>query len=274
VTATAFLALTLAAGPLPEPGGPPSTAVPAAVADLAFDQKLGSQVPLDATFRDEQGREVRLDQFVAKRPVVLVLAYLRCPQLCTLVLNGLLDGLKGVPLRPGEDFEVVTISFDPRETPELAAAKKAHYLAGYGRPGAENAWHFLTGDKGQIDRVAGAIGFRYAFDAEHDRYSHPSGVVVLTPQGRVSRYLFGIRFLSRDLKLGLVEASEGRIGSVVDQLLLFCFHYDRETGKYSFAIINAVRAAAALTVLALGVMLVRLWWRESRRPTPQPEATP
>src|SRR5205823_8373682 len=144
VTAIGLLSLTLAAGPLPESGGTPSSVVPPEVAGLAFEQKLGAQVPLDATFRDEQGREVRLGDYVAKRPVVLVLAYYRCPQLCTLVLNGLLEGLKGVPYRPGEEFEVVTVSFDPRETPALAADKKAHYLADYGRPGAENGWHFLT----------------------------------------------------------------------------------------------------------------------------------
>ncbi len=272
MTATAFLALTLAAGPLPDTGSP-SSAVPPAVAGLAFEQKPGSQVPLDATFHDERGREVRLGEFVARRPVVLVLAYYRCPQLCTLVLNGLLDGLKGVPYRPSEEFEVVTVSFDPRESPELAAAKKAHYVEGYGRPGAEKGWHFLTGSKDQIDRVAAAVGFHYAYDAAHDRYNHPSGLMILTPEGRVSRYLFGIRFPARDLKLGLVEASEGRVGSVVDQLLLFCFHYDGETGRYSFAIINAVRAAGAATVLALGVMLVRQWRRDGRKVGPQPEAT-
>jgi protein SCO1/2 len=268
VIAPLFLSMTLAAGPLPE-SGPPSAAIPPEVAGLAFDQKLGAQVPLDATFRDEQGHTVRLGEFVAKRPVVLVLAYLRCPQLCTLVLNGLLDGLKGVPYRPGQEFEVVVVSFDPRETPDLAAAKKAHYLEGYGRPGAETGWHFLTGDKDQIDRVADAVGFHYAFDVKHDRYNHPSGVTILTADGRVSRYLFGIRFLPRDLKLSLVEASEGRVGSLVDQLLLFCFHYDRDTGSYA---LSAVRAGGAVTVLVMVVMLFRVWRRERRR-APQPEAT-
>jgi protein SCO1/2 len=269
VTATLLLTLSLAAGPLPEPGLP-SSAVPPEVADLAFEQKLGAQAPLDAVFRDEQGREVRLGEFVSKRPVVLVLAYYRCPQLCTLVLNGLLDGLKEVRYRPGEEFEVVIVSFDPRETPGLAAAKKEHYLEGYGRPGADAGWHFLTGDKDQIDRLADAVGFRYAFDAKHDRYNHPSGVTILTPDGRVSRYLFGIRFLPRDLKLGIVEASDGRVGSFVDQLLLFCFHYDRDTGSYA---LSAVRAAGALTVVLLGAFLYRLWRREAKQPDPLPEAT-
>jgi protein SCO1/2 len=258
--------LAVAADPLAESAGPPTSAVPPAVANLAFEQKLGAQAPLDAVFRDEQGKTVRLGDFVAQRPVILVLAYYRCPQLCTLVLNGLLDGLKDLPYRPGADFEVVTVSFDPRETSELAADKKAHYLEGYARPGAETGWHFLTGDKDQIDRLADAVGFHYKFDEKNDRFNHPSGIMILTPKGQVSRYLFGIRFLSRDLKFGLMEASQGRVGTMVDELLLFCFHYDPETGAYSFAVKNAVRAGGILTVLMLGAMLFRQWRRERQQP--------
>jgi protein SCO1/2 len=175
--------------------------------------------------------------------------------------------------RPGVDFDVVIVSFDPRETSELAADKKAHYLESYARPGTESGWHFLTGDKDQIDRLADTVGFRFTYDVKHDRFNHPSGITILTPQGRVSRYLFGIRFLSRDLKLGVMEASEGKVGSIADQLMLFCFHYDPEAGAYSFAVKNAVRAGGALTVLVMAVMLFRLWRREIRRPSPQPEAT-
>jgi protein SCO1/2 len=269
VTATVLLSLVLAAGPPAEPGGLPSSAVPAEVVDLAFEQKLGNQVPLDAVFRDEQGREVRLGDLVAKRPVVLVLAYYRCPQLCTLVLNGLLDGLKGVAYRPGEEFEIVTVSCDSRETPALAAEKKAHYLAGYGMPSAEKGWHFLTGDKAQIDRLADAVGFRYAYDAKHDRFNHPSGIMILTPEGRVSRYLFGIRYSPSDLKLGIVEASNGQVGSMIDQFLLFCFHYDRENGSYAM---TAVRSGGAIMVLVLGTWLFRLWRREARAIPPPPPA--
>jgi protein SCO1 len=265
VTATLFLTLALAVDPLGGPDAPSSGAVPKQVAELAFEQKLGSQVPTDAVFRDEQGKTVRLGDFVGRRPVVLVLAWYRCPQLCTLVLNGLLDGLKGVPYRPGSEFEVVVVSFDPRETPELAADKKAHYVESYGRPGAESGWHFLTGDKDQIDRLADAVGFHYAFDAKNDRYDHPSGVMILTSEGQVSRYLFGIRFLPRDLKLGIIEASEGKVGSVVDSLMLFCFHYDAETGAYSFAIKNVVRAGGVITVIAICVMLIRLLRAERRK---------
>jgi protein SCO1/2 len=278
VTTAALLTLVLAADPLRGSDAPASSAVPPAVADLAFQQKPGSEVPLDATFRDESGKPVRLGDFVSRRPVILVLAYYRCPQLCTLVLNGLVTGLNGVPYRPGAEFEIVVLSFDPRETPELAAAKKASYVEEYGRPGADAGWHFLSGDRDQIDRLANAVGFRYAFDAKHDRYNHPSGIMILTPQGRVSRYLFGIRFLARDLKFGIVEASEGRVGSLVDQLMLFCFHYDAETGRYSFAIKNAVRAGGVLTVMAIAGCLARQWRRERKSagpagpigPVPQP----
>ena len=267
-----LLTLALSADPIGDFTSPPS-APPPAVANLAFEQKLGSQIPLDAVFRDEQGKIVRLGDFASQRPTILILAYYRCPQLCTLILNGVLEGLKGLSFRPGADFNVVTVSFDPRETPELAAAKKAHYLEDYAHPGAEGSWHFLTGDKDQIDRVATAVGFHYEYDAQHDRFNHPSGIMILTPDGRVSRYLFGIRFLSRDLKLGIMEASEGRVGSLADQLLLFCFHYDPQVGAYTFAIINAVRVGAGLTVLALAVLLYRLLRHEknqSKPPTTQP----
>lgn len=260
---TALLTLAIAAGPVQEPGTAASARMPAAVADLAFDQRPNSQLPLDATFVDEKGQPVRLADFFGSRPVILVLAYYRCPQLCNLVLNGLLDGLRGVSYRPGEEYTVVAISFDPRETPQIAAAKKETYVDGFGRPGAAENWHFLTGQKDQIDRVADAVGFRYAFDEKHDRYNHPSGIVLVTPQGKVSRYLFGIRYPSRDLKLGLMEASAGQVGSVVDQFLLFCFHYDESQGKYAFAVKNAVRVGGGLTVLLLVVGIVRMLRRES-----------
>jgi protein SCO1/2 len=261
---TALLMLAIGAGPVQEPGAAPSSAqMPAAIAGLAFDQRPNAQVPLDATFLDEQGRMVRLADLFRGRPVILVPAYYRCPQLCNLVLNGLLDGLRGVTYRPGEEYTVVAISFDPRETPEIAAAKKANYVDGFGRPGAAENWHFLTGDKKQIDRVMDAVGFRYAFDEKHDRFNHPSGIVIVTPQGNVSRYLFGIHFPPRDLKLGLMEASAGQVGSVVDQFLLFCFHYDQNQGKYGFAVMNAVRLAGALTVLLIVAGVVRLLRRES-----------
>jgi protein SCO1/2 len=272
MTFSVLLAFVLAAGPVGEPGAaPPSTTVPPDVANLGFDQRLNAQVPLDAVFRDEEGRDVKLGDLFRGRPVILVLAYYRCPQLCNQVLNGLSEGLRGVVYRPGEEFDVVTASFDPRETPEIAAAKKANYIENYGRPGATDHWHFLTGAKDQIDRIADAVGFHYAYDAKNDRYNHPSGIVFVTPQGKVSRYLFGIRYLPRDLKLGLMEASQGQVGSLVDQFLLYCFHYDQATGKYAFAVMNAVRAGGVLTVLTLCALLIRLW-RRDRRPQLHPKA--
>jgi protein SCO1/2 len=273
MNALVLLTLALAGGPVGEPGSaPPSSSQPPDVANLSFDQRLNAQVPLDATFRDERGQDVQLAELVRGRPVILVLAYYRCPQLCNLVLNGLVDGLRGVTYRPGEEYEIVTVSFDDRESPEIAAAKKASYVDSYGRPGAADHWHFLTGHKDQIDRVAEAVGFHYDYDSKHDRFNHPSGVVVLTPEGNVSRYLFGINYPPRDLKLGLMEASQGQVGSLVDQFLLYCFHYDQATGKYAFAVMNAIRAGGALTVLVLGALLLRLWRREKHR-LPQPEAT-
>jgi protein SCO1/2 len=256
--------------------------VPAAVAGLAFEQRLNAQLPLDATFVTERGATVRLGELFRGRPVVLVLAYYRCPQLCNLVLNGLLEGLREVPYRPGEEYTVITISFDPRETPAIADAKKSTYLEAFERPPvmpgrAADNWHFLTGQKEQIDRVAEAVGFRYEFDVKDDRYNHPSGIVLITPEGKVSRYLFGIRYSPRDLKLGLMEASAGQVGSVVDQFLLFCFHYDASQGRYGFAVMNAVRVGGGLTVLLLIVGVVRLTRREStgglHNPARRSEAT-
>jgi protein SCO1/2 len=271
-----LLALAVAAGPVREPGAPPASAqVPAAVAGLAFDQHLNAQLPLDAAFVNERGATVRLGELFRGRPVILVLAYYRCPQLCNLVLNGLLEALRGIPYRPGEEYTVITISFDPRETPAIADAKKSTYLAAFdqppGIPGpAVDDWHFLTGQKDQIDRVADTVGFRYAFDEKNDRFNHPSGIVLVTPEGKVSRYLFGIRYSPRDLKLGLVEASAGQVGSVVDQLLLFCFHYDQSQGRYAFAVMNAVRVGGGVTVLALSLWLFRLLRRERMGRLPNP----
>lgn len=265
---TSFL---LSIDPLAKPGQPP-VGIPPEVADLAFEQRIGSQAPLNLEFRDEEGRKVRLEEFARRRPVILVLAYYRCPQLCNLVLNGLFDGLKNVPYQIGEEYEIVVVSFDARETSDIAAAKKANYLQSYGRPGADRGCHFLTGDQPQIERLAEAVGFKFSYDAKHDRFNHPSGVIVLTPDGRVSRYLFGIRYLPRDLKLSIMEASEGRLGTLTDQLLLFCFHYDADTGAYAFAVKNAVRAGGVITVVLMGLMLVRFWRKELKKPNSQSEA--
>jgi protein SCO1 len=242
----------------------PASQVPP-VPDVAFDQRLDEQVPLDLPFRDEAGRDVRLGDYFTGKPVILVLAYYRCPRLCTLVLNGLMEGLQELAFKAGDEFQVVAVSFDARETPEVAAAKKAAYLERYGRPGSEAGWHFLTGEQPAIDRLTEAVGFRYHYDAQQDQFAHASGVVVLTPGGKVSRYFYGIRYEPRDLRLALVEASQNKIGSVVDQLLLLCYHYDPARGRYAATVVNLVRLGGVLTVLALGGFLVLAWRYERRR---------
>jgi len=257
-----LIAILLAVDPAARSAEPQ---LPAAVRDVGFDQRLNEQVPLALTFADETGAKVVLDSYFGKRPVILVLAYYRCPMLCTLVLNGLVQGMRGMPFVPGKDYEVITVSFDPRETPELAAAKKKNYLADYGRPGAAEAWHFLTGRPEAIEKLTRAVGFRYVYDAKQDQYIHTSGIVLLTPQGRISRYFYGIEFPARDLRLGLVEASANHIGSPTDQVLLYCFHYDPATGKYSANILNLVRVGGALTLLVLGGMVWFLCLRGPRK---------
>jgi protein SCO1/2 len=270
VIAFALLATMLNGGPPGEFGqAPPSAQSTAAMQELAWDQRLDNPVPLDLAFRDENGATVQLRDLAASKPIVLVLAYYRCPQLCNLVLNGLLDGLRGMAFKPGEEFEIVVVSFDARETPEIARAKRNSYVEGYARPGTEKHWHFLTGDEPEIAKLAEAVGFRYRYDANHDRFDHASGITVLTPDGRVSRYLFGIRFEPRDLRLAIVEASAGNVGSVVDQFLLFCFHYDPATGKYNFAIFLAMRVAAAMTVAILGLWMWKGWKKAPRSPLTQ-----
>ncbi len=236
--------------------------VPAPLRGVAFDQRLGEAVPGAAAFRDEAGEAVRLADYLGRRPVVLALVYYDCPMLCTLVLKGLASGLKVLDLKPGEDFEVLAVSFAPEETPAMARAAEAAYLPRYGRAGAEAAWHFLTGEAEAIRALTEAVGFRYTFDPETGQYAHAAGLVVLTPEGRVGRYLYGIEYAPRDLRLALVEASEGRIGSLVDQLLLFCFHYDPATGKYSAAVLNLVRLAGAATVLILALAIAAAWRRD------------
>jgi protein SCO1/2 len=251
-----------AAGTLPVRGQP---ALPQQLRGVGIDQRLGEQVPLDLSFRDETGQPVQLAQYFGRRPVILVLAYYRCPMLCTQVLNGLVHALWDVPLDMGDDYEVVTVSFDPRETPELAAAKKKSYLMRYHKAGGEQGWHFLTGGEPAIKRLTKAVGFHYSYDARNDQFAHASGIMVLTPRGKVSRYFYGINFSARDLRLGLVEASENRIGSPVDKFLLFCFHYDPTTGRYGVAVMNLVRLGGILTVLVLGTFIFVNWWRERRK---------
>jgi protein SCO1/2 len=194
--------------------------------------------------------------------VLLTLVYYECPMLCTLTLNGLTSALGVLSFDVGKEFEVVTVSFEPKETPELAAAKKAAYLKRYKREGAERGWHFLVGDKHELDRLTGAVGFRYAWDERTKQWAHPSGVVTLTPQGRISHYLFGIEYAPKDLRLSLVEAAQGNIGTAVDQVLLYCYQYDPATGRYGAAIMRLVRALSVLTVIALLGFILTMWRRD------------
>ena len=237
---------------------PTSTSLPPLLRDVGIDQKLNSQVPLDLAFRDETGSEVRLGQYFGQKPVVLVLAYYDCPMLCTIVLNGLLHSLKELKYNVGQEFEVVTVSFDPTEKPSLAAAKKAIYVGLYGRPNAGAGWHFLTGDEPSIRQLTQAVGFRYNYDPRTKQYFHATGIMVLTPEGRLARYFYGIQYPTGNLRLGLVEASQGKIGSPVDQVLLYCSQYDPATGKYSVIVSHVLKLAALATVLSLGGLILAL----------------
>ena len=252
----AALLTSMALADMQPSSGQPASVQPEALRGLGIEQRLNHQVPLDLAFRDESGELVTLGSLLRGRPVILNLVYYRCPMLCGLVLNGLLGAMKALPFDAGREFDVITISFDPVDTAELAAQKKATYLAEYRRPGAEAGWHFLTGDQAAVERVADAMGFRYRYDAERREFAHAAGIAVLTPRGVIARYFFGVEFAPRDLKFGLMEAAEHRIGSPIDQLLLFCFHYDPSTGRYSAWVLNGVRAAGLLTLVGLAGFIV------------------
>jgi len=239
--------------------------LPRVLRGVGFDQRLDQQVPLDAVFRDETGRSVRLGDYFGDKPVILVLAYYQCPRLCTEVLNGLVRALLDVPFDVGLEFNVVTVSFDARDTPSLAAAKKKTYLERYGRRGAAEGWPFLTGQEDSIRALTEAVGFRYVYDPKLDQFAHASGIMVLTPRGKLARYFYDIRYSPLDVRLGLVESSANRIGSPVDQVLLYCFHYDPSEGKYGPVVMSFVRLGGAATVLTLGTFLGIMWRRERRK---------
>jgi protein SCO1/2 len=232
--------------------------VPSILRDVGIDQKLNNQIPLDLVFRDETGSAVRLGQYFGQKPVILVLAYYDCPMLCTLVLNGLLHSLKELKFNVGQQFEVVTVSFDPTEKPPLAAAKKAIYVGIYGRPGAAAGWHFLTGDDPSIRQLTQAVGFHYNYDAQTKQYVHATGIMILTPQGRLAKYFYGIQYPAGNLRLGLIESSQGKIGSPVDELLLYCSQYDPATGKYSVIISHVLKLAALMMILSLGSLVLAM----------------
>ena len=249
--ARVMLAALLAAVP-PALSAQPAAVKPPILQQIGFDQRLGETVPLDIPLRDEAGRTVRLGDFFGRRPVVLTLVYYDCPMLCTLTLNSLSSALSTLSFDIGREFDVVTVSFDPREKPPLAAGKKKGYLSRYGRPGAEAGWHFLTGDREALARLTAAVGFRYQWDEEIRQFAHPAGLVVLTPEGRITRYLYGIEYAPKDLRFSLVEASERKIGTPLDQAMLFCYQYNPATGRYGLLTMRLIRGGAVLTVLALG----------------------
>ncbi len=252
-----------AAGYKREPGMAAS-AIPAPLREIGFDQHLGRRLPLDALVRAEDGRVAPLREYFGARPVVLVFAYYSCPMLCTQVVNGLASAVDVLSLEPGRDFDVVVLSFDPHDTPSAATAKKTAFLERYKRTGAGAGSHFLTADPPAIDQLTKAAGFRYVWDAPTNQFAHPTGVIVVTPDGRLGRYLFGIDYGPRDLRLALVEASAGHIGTAVDSLLLYCYHYDPMTGRYGFLVLRALRVAGVATVLALGAFIVVMVRRERR----------
>jgi protein SCO1/2 len=254
---TSALAQSWGQGPPPRHAPIPAGEKPRELEEVRIDQRLDESLPLDAVFRDENGDEVKLGAYFGSKPVVLALVYYSCPMLCNQVLNGMTSGLDVLKtFSIGKEFEVVTVSFDPRETPELARQKKETYIKWYKREGAAEGWHFLTGDQPNIDRLTEAAGFHYKWDEKTTQFIHASGIMIATPDGKLARYFYGIEYAPKDLRLGLVEASAGKIGSPVDQLLLYCYHYDPASGKYGAAVMNIMRLGGALTVIAIIAMFI------------------
>lgn len=246
-----------------EPNG-----LPAALQTVGIDQKLGDQLPLDTEFKDEYGNTVKLGEYFSKgRPVILALVYYECPMLCNQVLNGLSGSLKGISFDAGKDFDVLAISFDARENdkPDLAKNKKASYVERYGRPNSEKGWHFLTGTQDSIDKVTKAAGFNYKWDKRSNQFAHAGGIMIVTPEGKMSRYLYGIDYAPKDVKFGIMESAADRVGDPTDKLLLYCYHYDPATGKYGLAIINVIRLGGVLTLLGMGAMAFVFWRRNKKK---------
>jgi protein SCO1/2 len=246
----------------PEKPGAVSTETPPQLKDVTFKQRLNEQLPLDATFKDEEGRTVTLGQFFGTKPVLLAFVYYTCPMLCTQVMNGLSSALKVMPFTAGKDFNVVLISFDPRDTPAIAAEKKAAHLDYWSRQSDAGAWHLLTGNEASIKKVTSAAGFTYRWDEISGQYAHVSGILVITPDGHLSRYFYGVEYSPKELRLALVESGQGRIGSAIDELLLYCFHYDPESGRYGVVVMNLVRLGGVLTMAFIGGFILLMHRRE------------
>jgi len=249
----------LRAQAVPGNAGPAASAMPAALKDVGFSPPLNGPMPLDLLFRDETGRSVRLREYFGQKPVVLAFVYYRCPMLCDQVEQGVVGVLRMLSFNPGRDYEVVFVSFDSRETPEMAAEKKKKALAHFRRPEADSGWHFLTGSRESVEAATKAANFRFSFDAKNNLFAHASGVLLLTPDGRISRYFYGVEYPGRDMRLGLVDASAGKIGTPMDHVLLFCYHYDPTAATYSASILRIIRLAGVLTILCLvgGILISR-----------------
>lgn len=258
-----LLTISLIIWPKPVPAEEPT---PPELRNVGIDPVLGRMIGLDETFTNEAGQSVRLGQYFNQdKPVVLILAYYECPMLCTLVLNNFAETLQKMDWTPGQQFEVVTVSFDPRETAQLAADKKQNYLAAYGRPGAAAGWHFLVGKEPAIKALTGQLGFKYYYDEKQKQFAHATGIFILTPRGKLSQCLYGIDFTPKDLRLALVEASEGKVGSALDKLFLFCYHYDPASRSYTLMATRVMQLGGTLTVLILGSVIGALFWRERRQ---------
>ena len=251
-----------------DPANSEPNGMPEALKTVGIEQKLGAQLPLDTEFKDEDGNIVKLGSYFGTgRPVILALVYYECPMLCNQVLNGLTGSLKGMAFDAGKEFDVVAISFDARENdkPDLAKNKKASYIERYGRPGAEKGWHFLTGTQASIDQVTSAAGFNYKWDEKSNQFAHAAGIMVATPGGELSRYFYGIDYSPKDLKFGIMESAENKVGNPAEQLLLYCYHYDPATGKYGLVILRVVRVFAVLTLLGMGTMIFVFWRRNKKK---------
>jgi len=268
IAAACISAIALA----PAPSRAQALTTPPILREVSISQNLNAQIPTDLAFSDENGNALRLGDFFGKKPIVLSLVYFDCPALCTEVLNGELHSMQAITLNLGNDFDAVTVSFEPKDTPALAKAKRDVYAGQYGRPGAAQNWHFLTGEASSINALTQAVGYHYAYDPSIRQYAHATAIMILTPDGRVARYFYGVQYPARDVRLGLVEASAGKVGAITDHALLFCYQYDPETGKYGLIVMNIVRAGGGLTLLALGIFMFVMFRRDRRQHAAAPAA--
>lgn len=264
VAATALMAQPRFTKPMDPITEPHDSRAPKVLSDIGIDQKLNEQVSLDFPLVDEDGNHVQLGKYFGKRPVILALVYYECPMLCNQVMNGMNGALKTLDFNAGQEYEIVAVSFNPKDTPEKAKKKKQAYVQAYHRDGGENGWHFLTGDSATVAKLAAQVGFRYVFDSVSNQYAHASGIMVLTPEGKLSKYFYGIEYSGNDLKFAIMEASNNKIGSPVDQLLLYCYHYDPMTGKYGPEVVNILKIGGGLTIVGIAGFLFALRKRSRR----------